>query len=217
MHFFINKVKTTLAIVLFILLTMTTIVLFNIFSANDFNKKDKKEETKTEEKIDNTEEEEKEEIVEEKKEEEPKEEVKEEPKVEEKKEKKEPVEIPKPKVEEKTVEIQEPKTEEPPITYSCPSGYTQDGNKCHLTVDATLKCPEGTNEGGDPPGCINLKEGVEVEGETCPSGQSGLVMITIGGPNKYHCFPSYDKVYTCEDGYTLNGNKCTKTIDATKN
>ncbi len=212
MHSFINKVKTTLAIVLFILLTMTTIVLFNIFNANDFNKKDKKEETKTEEKIDNKEEEkeeDKEEIIEEKKEEEPK--------VEEKKEKKEPVEIPKPKVEEKTVEIQKPKTEEPPITYSCPSGYTQDGNKCHLTVDATLKCPEGTDEGGDPIGCFKFSEAIETQEESCPSGQVWLQMISLGGPTKYYCYPSYDKVYTCEDGYTLNGNKCTKTIDATKN
>jgi hypothetical protein len=211
-----SKKKKTL-LLLFILLTIIAFVLLSFLLLHN-KKEELKEEPKTEEKI------EKEKHVEEvpeepiKEEEKSIEEIPEEPKTkEEKKEEHKPIEIPKPKVEEKTVEIQKPKTEEPPITYSCPSGYTQDGNKCHLTVDASLKCPEGTDEGGDPIGCFKFSEAIETQEDSCPSGQVWLQMISLGGPTKYYCYPSYDKVYTCEDGYTLNGNKCTKTIDATKN
>ncbi|MBR4693655.1 MAG: hypothetical protein IKP07_02480 [Bacilli bacterium] len=208
-----NKKILLISIILFIILTCIAVALLPFLLIKN-NTIEPEEKTKTEEKIEKEEEKPVEEVPEEPKEEE----KKEEPKEEIKKEEPKPVEIPKPKVEEKTVEIQKPKTEEPPITYSCPSGYTQDGNKCHLTVDATLKCPEGTDEGGEPTGCFKFSEAIETQEESCPSGQVWLEMISLGGPSKYYCYPSYDKVYTCEDGYTLNGNKCIiKTIDATKN
>ena len=102
------------------------------------------------------------------------------------------------------------------IIYSCPDGYILNDNKCTITIDANQVCPEGTLEGGIPNGCLKFGEGIEVEGETCPSGQVGLLIISIGSPDKYYCYPSYDKVYNCDDGYALSGNKCIKTIDATK-
>ena len=51
---------------------------------------------------------------------------------------------------------------------------------------------------------------------------NGYALIT--DPNSYQgvnglnggCFPVKDKTYSCESGYTLNGTKCTKTINATK-
>ena len=107
-------------------------------------------------------------------------------------------------------------TPAPKPTYSCPNGYVLNGTKCTKTVNASLVCPEGTVEGGTPNGCFKFSEGVEVEGTTCPSGQVGLTMISLGGPDRYFCYPNHSKVYTCDEGYTLNGNKCSITIDATK-
>ena len=226
-------------IVLIILLLLLLLLVFSIivFSNNGKKKEKIKEETKVEEKIENTQdnivpkkEEPKKEIIEEQPIEEQKEEQKtEEPKkVEPKKEetKKEATTPPKKKTD-KPKTTTEPKKEEttpkepvepstPPVSYTCPSGYTLNGTKCSTTVNATLECPSGTNEGGEPQGCFKFSEGYEVEGTTCPKGQVGLLQISLGSPDKYFCYPSYNKVYTCEQGYTLSGTKCIKTIDATK-
>ena len=207
-----KKVKYLLISLLIIILLL--IAIFSIVKTKK-DKEDKIDNTKTEEKIVKEETEEKTDIeipqeeVEKEIEEPVEEPVEEEPKKEEK-----PSTKPK---ENKPKEEQKPSTPtEPVVTYTCPDGYTLNDTKCTITIDATLKCPEGTLEGGEPSGCFKFSEGVEVEGETCPSGQVGLLVISLGGPDKYNCYPSYKKVYTCEEGYTLNNNKCTKTIDATK-
>ena len=207
-----KKVKYLLISLLIIILLL--IAIFSIVKTKK-DKEDKIDNTKTEEKIVKEETEEKTDI-EVPQEEEPKEieEPVEEPPKEEPKKEEKPSTKPK---ENKPKEEQKPSTPtEPPVTYTCPDGYTLNDTKCTITIDATLKCPEGTLEGGEPSGCFKFSEGVEVEGETCPSGQVGLLVISLGGPDKYNCYPSYKKVYTCEEGYTLNNNKCTKTIDATK-
>ena len=38
-----------------------------------------------------------------------------------------------------------------------------------------------------------------------------------GTPDSYECLPLFDYIYTCESDYTLNNDKCTKTINATQN
>lgn len=213
-----KKVKYLLICLLIIILLL--IAIFSIVKTKK-DKEDKIDNTKTEEKIVKEDIEEKTDI-EIPQEEEPKEieEPVEEPPKEEPKKEEKPSTKPKqdkPKQETKPSTPTEPqKPTEPPVTYTCPDGYTLNDTKCTITIDATLKCPEGTLEGGEPSGCFKFSEGVEVEGETCPSGQVGLLVISLGGPDKYNCYPSYKKVYTCEEGYTLNNNKCTKTIDAIK-
>ena len=64
-----------------------------------------------------------------------------------------------------------------------------------------------------------MGEGYEVEeGTTCPNGYGIMRIISLGGPDKYECYPLYKKYYVCDDGYILHDtNKCTKTIEATKN
>lgn len=42
-------------------------------------------------------------------------------------------------------------------------------------------------------------------------------MKSFGSPDKYECHLLYKKYYQCQDGYNLNGTKCSKTIDATAN
>ena len=207
-----KKVKYLLISLLIIILLL--IAIFSIVKTKK-DKEDKIDNTKTEEKIVKEETAEKTDI-EIPQEEEPKEieePVEEPPKEEPKKEEKPST---KPKQDKPKQETKPSTPTEPPVTYTCPDGYTLNDTKCTITIDATLKCPEGTLEGGEPSGCFKFSEGVEVEGETCPSGQVGLLVISLGGPDKYNCYPSYKKVYTCEEGYTLNNNKCTKTIDATK-
>ncbi len=216
-----NKKKIAILVSIIIIILLFLVLLFFVITNNKDNKKEEiKDDTKIEEKIDKKEtppedipkEEEypieEETPIEGEKEEEPK---KEEPKKEIK-----PVTPPKPKEEENksTPEPVTPPT--PTIEYTCPNGYTLNGNKCTITTNATLQCPEGTVEGGEPSGCFKFSEGVEVEGTTCPAGQVGLTIIGWGTPDKYMCHPSYNKVYVCESGYELNGTKCTKTIDATQ-
>lgn len=207
-----KKVKYLLICLLIIILLL--IAIFSIVKTKK-DKEDKIDNTKTEEKIVKEDIEEKTDI-EIPQEEEPKEieEPVEEPVEEEPKKEEKP--STKPKQDKPKQETKPSTPTEPPVTYTCPDGYTLNDTKCTITIDATLKCPEGTLEGGEPSGCFKFSEGVEVEGETCPSGQVGLLVISLGGPDKYNCYPSYKKVYTCEEGYTLNNNKCTKTIDATK-
>ena len=113
---------------------------------------------------------------------------------------------------------QQPEPQTPPtptVTYTCPDGYQLNDKKCTSTVDPNYECPSGLTEyAGDR--CINFSEGVETETESCPDDQGLLKMLGWNGPesNKYYCYPLYDKVYTCDDGYSLTNNKCVKTIDA---
>jgi len=216
-----NK-KIIIGILLIILLLIIALTIIFLNKKEDNNKSNNTEakeviekETISEDKQEELKEETTppEEIIEEKKEEK-KEEVKE----EEKKEKAKPATIPEPKKEEKAIEPLTPSVTPPPIEYTCPSGYTLNGTKCIQTIDASLQCPEKTYEfsDGTTTGCINLSEGVPAEEETCPSNYGRLAMISLGQETTYNCFPLYEKVYTCESGYTLNNNKCTKTIDAIK-
>jgi hypothetical protein len=213
-----NKKKIAILISIIIIILLFLVLLFFVITNNKDNKKEEiKDDTKIEEKIDK-----KETPTEDiPKEESPIEEEtpieEEEPKKEDHKKEIKPVTPPTPKEEEKPVVTQEPEPithPTPTVEYTCPNGYTLNGNKCTITTNATLQCPEGTVEGGEPSGCFKFSEGVEVEGTTCPAGQVGLTIIGWGTPDKYMCHPSYNKVYVCESGYEINGTKCTKTIDA---
>ena len=218
-----NKKKIAILVSITIIILLFLVLLIFVITNNKDNKKEEiKDDTKIEEKIDKEETPSKDIPKEENPTEEEtskkEEEKKEEPKKEEpKKEERKPATPLTPKVEDKSVPLQEAETTPPPIEYTCPNGYTLNGTKCTITTNATLQCPEGTVEGGEPSGCFKFSEGVEVEGTTCPAGQVGLTIIGWGTPDKYMCHPSYNKVYVCEAGYELNDNKCTKTIDATKN
>ena len=104
------------------------------------------------------------------------------------------------------------------ITYSCPDNYQLNGTKCYTSKIATQVCPRGTTEYAynGLSGCVILSEGIETVDGTCPSGQGLIKEIHLGGPDVFKCFTLYDKEYTCDDGFTLSGSNCIKTIDATK-
>ena len=103
--------------------------------------------------------------------------------------------------------------------YTCPNGFTLNGTKCTITIDAHYDCPKGSHSSSDGniSGCIIFSEAVETPTGDCPVDQIMITQISLGGPNKYMCYPLHNKVLTCYEGYTLvNNNKCTATIDATK-
>lgn len=213
-----KKIIIIISIIVLLLLILTTIF---VIAHNKNNKKQEiKEEPKIEEKI---------EIPEEKEEKIEVPEETEEPKVEEKKEevkKEEPKkETTKPSTPTKPTKPSEPtkpttptQPTTPTVTYTCPNGYTLNGTKCSITVDAVLDCPSGkhSSSDGNLSGCIDFNEGFETQ-DSCPSNHIQIKMITLDGtPSKYYCYPVHPKVYTCEQGFTLSGTKCTKTINATK-
>lgn len=96
----------------------------------------------------------------------------------------------------------------------CPDGYILDNNKCTKTIDAIRKCPTNTSETINDK-CVNLSEGISTTESTCPDNQVMITIISLGGPDQDKCFPLYEKIYACEDGYTLHDiNKCSITINA---
>lgn len=110
----------------------------------------------------------------------------------------------------------------PQITYSCPNGYTLDGIKCTSVIDANHVCPDGTvdySSANISPDtyCVNLSEGYEIDTDDCPDNYGSVAVIGFGTPTVYHCLPLHEKIYTCQDEYSLDGTKCIKTIDASVN
>jgi FtsZ-interacting cell division protein ZipA len=103
------------------------------------------------------------------------------------------------------------------ITYKCPSNYRLDGTNCIHEVNANRDCPKGLAGPVKDNKCINLSDPnkYETKEDNCPSTHYFLAMTSLFEDPKYYCYPLYDTIYTCEDGYTLNGNKCIKVIKAT--
>lgn len=110
-----------------------------------------------------------------------------------------------------------PQTSQP--VYSCPADYILNGTQCISSYTATFVCPEGTYDfsDGNVNGCVNLSEGFYTDEETCPAGYGGLSIISFGAADRYKCLPIYSKVLVCEDGYSLQGLTCIKTIPASQN
>jgi len=110
----------------------------------------------------------------------------------------------------------------PKIVYYCPSGYNLDNDKCISEIDANRVCPNNSaaysNE--DIPRdtyCIDLNDNYTVEeNESCNNGYGKVMILGFGTPTTYTCSKLYTYIYTCEDGYTLNNNKCIKIIEANK-
>ena len=110
----------------------------------------------------------------------------------------------------------------PTITYSCPSGYTLNGTKCTSIIDANHVCPENTydysNEGiPRDTYCVNLSEGYQSDTNSCPDNYGVIAVLGFGTPTTYQCLPLHEKIYTCPEGYSLDGSKCTSIVEATQN
>lgn len=108
---------------------------------------------------------------------------------------------------------------EPVITYYCPDGYTLNNTTCTSTIAANYVCPPNTTDysSNDIPGdtyCVNLSDGYDSDTDSCPDNYGVIAIISFGAPTYYKCLTLYKKIYTCNDGYTLNGTTCTKTINA---
>lgn len=119
---------------------------------------------------------------------------------------------------------EEEKNNTPSITYFCPEGYELTDKKCVSIVEANHVCPDNThdysNEDEGIPRdtyCVNLNEGYEIEGEDCPSGYGYIRQLGLGTPSKNICLLLHEKIYTCNEGYTLDGNKCINEIEANTN
>ena len=110
----------------------------------------------------------------------------------------------------------------PKITYSCPNGYTLNDTKCTSVIDANHVCPENTHDysnDGIPRDtyCINLSEGYQRDTNTCPDNYGVIAVLGFGTPTTYQCLPLHEKIYTCPEGYSLDGTKCTSVVDAIQN
>lgn len=153
--------------------------------------------------------------------------------------------------------------------YTCPSGYTLDGDKCTKEESASLKCSDNQYEedgkcitissdvrqdlqsscGKDDAGNSGILVGsscyfelvaypTEIDSSICTSDghvwdsennkcysskedaqqacSSGYVSIINPGDGLTSgCFPISEKEKTCSNDFTLQGDKCLKTIDAT--
>ena len=109
-------------------------------------------------------------------------------------------------------------------TYTCPSGYKRNGNKCYkgsnVVIDATKNsnyyCPTGYKKDGNK--CITNDKIIDATALTkysCPSG------YTLSGTNCYKSTSNYiaataKTTYSCPSGYTKSGSSCTKTTTSTK-
>ena len=109
------------------------------------------------------------------------------------------------------------KTPNTPVS-TCPSGYTLNGSYCVKYTDATEKtevtytCPAGYNKNSDNK-CYRTYDATYVpgsDGYTCPQG---------GTRSGTKCTITIDATssttYTCPSGYTKNGSSCYKVYDAT--
>ena len=105
--------------------------------------------------------------------------------------------------------------------YSCPSGYTRDGSKCHKTTTSTIdatpsySCPSGYTRDGNR--CVRTTtstiDATEKITYTCPQGGTlNGSKCTITTQAEKHVS------YTCPSGYTLDNStkKCNKTYAATE-
>jgi len=106
-------------------------------------------------------------------------------------------------------------------SYSCPSGYDRSGTKCTHTIDATAttgegsySCPQGGTRSGTK--CTITTTATQKVDYSCPSG------FTLNESTK-KCTKTYDAThtggegsYTCPEGGTRSGTKCTITKDADK-
>ena len=186
------------------------------------------------------------------KEEEKTEEVKEETKQEEKKE------------EAKQEEKKEEQKTEVKKEYTCPAGYTLDGDKCIKEENAILKCNDNQQEKDEK--CVTISSSsrkdlqmscsndgnlvgsscylgevvypTEIDSSICTSdghvwdsdnnkcysskedaqqicGSGYVSIINPGDGLTSGCFPISEKEKTCSNDFTLQGDKCLKTIDAT--
>ena len=110
----------------------------------------------------------------------------------------------------------------PKIVYYCPSGYNLDNDKCISEIDANRVCPNNSTAYSDDTiprdtYCIDLNDNYTVEeNESCNNGYGKVMILGFGTPTTYTCSKLYTYIYTCEDGYTLNNNKCIKIIEANK-
>ena len=96
-------------------------------------------------------------------------------------------------------------------TYTCPKDYTLNGTKCTKTIDATYK-PGTTSYTCDQGGTLN--------GTKCTITKAATENISYTCPSGYtkngtSCYKVYDATtkYSCPSGYSQNGSKCTKQID----
>lgn len=104
-------------------------------------------------------------------------------------------------------------TLEPTITYYCPDGYVLNNTTCTSTIAANYVCPSNTTE-YTTKYCVNLSDGYESEDGNCPENYGSIDIIGFGTPTIHKCLTLYEKTYTCDDGYVLDGTNCIKTINA---
>lgn len=89
-----------------------------------------------------------------------------------------------------------------PVLYSCPSGWTKDGDKCERTlIQPVASCPSGYTKQGD------YCHAVKAADESCPSGY-------VNG-NDGTCYRDETaNISSCPSGYIKQGNYCRRLIDA---
>ncbi len=105
------------------------------------------------------------------------------------------------------------------FTYSCPTGYVQNGEYCYIysdgevTEDGELEytCPSGYEMYGST--CYKVTEAEKVINTTCPSGYNL-------SSDKTQCYKvvgtaTSNQTQSCPSGYSPNGSNCVKSYGAT--
>lgn len=114
---------------------------------------------------------------------------------------------------------EEKPVQEPKYKYSCPDGFILENDKCLEIIDAEYTCPINTIDytSDDLPRdtyCVNLDDGFETYYDSCPENYGIMSIVSPGQPTIYKCLVLYNKFYTCEEDFVLNGSKCIKKYDA---
>ena len=122
-------------------------------------------------------------------------------------------------VKEEKTKTENKKENKTKTTYSCPKGYSLNGEKCIKKEKATEDCPSGSHSysNGLVSGCIIFSEGYELVHKECNEGDVILKQLSLGQEAKNFCYPLHNKEPICPEGYTLDRITCISEIPATKN
>ena len=103
------------------------------------------------------------------------------------------------------------------VSYSCPSGYTRNGTKCYRTTTDTVAATPTYSTRTVSYTCYKQQCTTKTV-FSCKNGKCGNYPETSCTQVAKTCYKEeqYHSGYSCPSGYTLNGDKCTKSSTDTR-